>query len=133
MFVCVLWAFLRYSHELLSMGCISISKVCVNSCSDYCVNESKLATCLGHSHAVLRHDLTKEGCWGVSSCSVTVFIFRPTLPIQRFGNLSLSALQTVLFWWDSASFLQKGLNLMKNASTYKDKFYCDLDLSRDML
>lgn len=59
--------------------------------------------------------------------------FRPTLPIQCLRNLSLSALQTVLFWLDSASFLQKGLNLMKNSSAYQDKFYSDLDLSRDML
>ena len=50
--LCVLWAFLGYSHEL-SVGCISISEVCVNSCSDHCSIESKLATCLGHSCAAL--------------------------------------------------------------------------------
>jgi len=51
--LCVLWALLGYLHALLSMGCISISEVCVNSCSDYCSIESKLATRLGRTCAAL--------------------------------------------------------------------------------
>lgn len=53
--------------------------------------------------------------------------------IQWSGNLLLSALQTVLFWLDSALFLQRALNLIKNSSIYQDKFYSDPGLSIDML